>query len=95
MPAVRRDPQQTKGVGGDETEERRIVLNATPGSAASSEDKMGWAGAQRREDRAGKTGFEPATSGVTNQHSNQLILCLTCFLNCHFLPVCSRALLLL
>jgi hypothetical protein len=24
------------------------------------------------EDRAGKTGFEPATSGVTDQHSNQL-----------------------
>ena len=23
-------------------------------------------------DRAGKTGFEPATSGVTDQHSNQL-----------------------
>lgn len=33
---------------------------------------MGRAGARRKEDRAGKTGFEPATSGVTDQHSNQL-----------------------
>ena len=39
MPAVRRDPQQPKGVEG-ETEEGTIVLNATLGSAASSEDKM-------------------------------------------------------
>ena len=27
---------------------------------------------RKLEDRAGKTGFEPATSGVTDQHSNQL-----------------------
>lgn len=46
MPAVRRDPQQTKGVEG-ETEEGTIVLNATLGSAASSEDKMSRAGRGR------------------------------------------------
>lgn len=33
--------------------------------------KTKWVG-QEEEDRAGKTGFEPATSGVTDQHSNQL-----------------------
>lgn len=43
----------------------QIGLNATSGSAASG--PVG-----QEEDRAGKTGFEPATSGVTDQHSNQL-----------------------
>ena len=65
MITLRRRLTTVEGWG--ETEERRFVLNATPGSAAPLPDKVG-----QEEDRAGKTGFEPATSGVTDQHSNQL-----------------------
>ena len=44
-------------------EEIVMVFNATPVSEASSEYQIGV---------SGKTGIEPATSGVTDQHSNLL-----------------------